>query len=94
MSHVTAAVASHTVEMVDLARFGDALVAARFAVRVTLRDGRRLDPYHNLYFLRQGPDGWRVVLVASAAVGPLPPPEGAREPQDAALPHGTNLKDD
>jgi hypothetical protein len=94
LQHVSAMVASHTVELVDLARFGDALVAARFSVQATLHDGRRLDPYHNLYFLRQGPDGWRVTVVASAAVGPLPPPEGASAPQDAASAHGMNLKDD
>lgn len=94
LTQISATIGSHDVQMVDMARFGDALVAARFEVQVTLRDGRRRDPYHNLYFLRQGPDGWRVTVVASAAVGRLPPPEGASEPHDAASAHGMNLKDD
>ncbi len=89
---MTSTVASHAVELIEMARFGDALVAARFEVRVTLRDGLRLDPYHNLYFLRQGPDGWRVALVASAAVGRLSPPGAA--PHGPAPGQDKNLEDD
>lgn len=92
LRHVSATVASHTVALVDMARFGDALVAARFEARATLRDGRDVDPYHNLYFLRQGPDGWRVTLVASATVAA--PTESAGETLITALPHGMNLKDE
>jgi hypothetical protein len=91
LQHMSSMLASHTVKIVDMARFGDALIAARFEVHTTLHDGQRRDPYHNLYFLRQGPDGWRVALVASAAIGRLLPPEGASEPQSAASPHGMNL---
>ena len=88
--HASSSVASHSVKMLDMARFGEALVAARFEVQVLLHDGRRLDPHRNLYFLRQSPDGWRVALVCSPAVSGLPPPADA----SAASPHGTNLKDD
>jgi hypothetical protein len=87
-------IASHDVELVDMARFGDALIAARFEVRVTLHGGARLDPYHNLYFLRQGRDGWRVTAVASASISALPSAEGASAPQYAALPRAMTLKDD
>lgn len=62
-----------SIEPLSMARVGEALVAARFRVTVTMADGTRRDPFTNLYILRRSRHGWRLALLFSGSVGVLLP---------------------
>lgn len=69
-------------EPLELRRIGRSLMAGRFRIRATARNGAELDPLTNFYVLRRDSTGWRAALSFNAAIGvtlPPPPPLGRKD---------------